>query len=116
MSECWIIANKADAELESNMLYYKTWAQNISGLVEVITLLELIIIIIERKGRHISQEKIRIGMDYKRVYKKIINDINKSNEYAQEVGAKISMTKRIIKKMQFEVEIQLLRGHKENIG
>ena len=66
--------------LESNKLYYKTWEQNTLGLAEVIILLELITVI-ERKGRNISQGKVRIGMDYKRVYRKILNDIKKSNEY-----------------------------------
>ena len=82
---------------------------------EVLTLLELITVI-ERKGRNISLGKIRIDVDYKRVYRKILNNINKSNEYAQEAGAIIIIIKRIIKKIKFKVEIQLLRGHKENIG
>ena len=34
------------------------------------------------KDRNISEGKIIIGIDYKRAYRKIVNDIRKSNEYA----------------------------------
>ena len=109
-----IIVNTERRELVSNKLYHKNWIHNTSGSAEVMVLLELITLL-EKKGRNIREGKIVIGIDYKRAYRKIEKDIRKSNEYAQESGAEIAMIKRLIKKIKFEVEIKLIRGHESNI-
>jgi len=74
-----------------------------------------LITVIERKGRNISGGKIIIGVDYKRAYKKIIDEIRKPNEYAQESGAEIAMIKQLIRKINFDVEIKLIRGHEKGV-
>jgi len=39
----------------------------------------------------------------------------KPNEYAQEAGAEIALIKQLMKKMNFEVEIKLMRGHEKGV-
>ena len=80
MGECWIIANLNSKMLLSNILYHQRWDENISGVAEVITLLELLIVI-EKKGRHIRHGKIEIGFDNKKGYDKIVKQIYKLNTY-----------------------------------
>ena len=55
--------------------------------------------VIAKGGRNINNGKIVIGVDHKRICKKIINEINKLNEYAQETGAEIAMIKPTIKQI-----------------
>ena len=86
-----------------------------SGSAEVIVLLELLVVL-ERRGRGIDYGKIEIGIDYRRAHKKIMSAIKKSNEYAKESGAEIARIKRLLKKIKFDIEIKLIRGHKNNIG
>ena len=107
MGRCWIIANVEKKELISNELYHKEWEHNTSESAEVIVLLELITLL-EKKGKGISRGKIVIGVDYKRAHRKIMKDIKKSNEYVQEARAEIAMIKRLLKKIEFEVEIKLV--------
>ena len=114
MGGSWIIGNKENKCLLSNRLHHKDWRENTSGAAEVIVLLELITIL-ERKGRNVNSGKIVIGVDYKRAHKKILSDIRKSNEHAKESGAEIAMIKQLLKKMQFDVEIKLMRGHKKGV-
>ena len=73
-------------------------------MAEVIMLLELITIL-EKKGRHIQSGGIKIGFDNKKGYRKIVEKITRSNMLAQEAGAEISMIKKLIGKIKFEVEI-----------
>ena len=56
-----------------------------------------------------------IGIDYKCAHRKIDREIRKSNEYAQESGAEIAMIKQLLKKMNFEVEIKLMKGHEKGV-
>jgi len=42
--------------------------------------------------------------------------IKKSNEYVKESGAEIARIKRLLKKIKFDIEINLIRGHENNIG
>ena len=81
MGGSWIIGNENNRKLLGNGLYHKDWRENTSGAAEVIVLLELITVI-KKKGRNISGGKIIIGVDYKRAYKKIIDEIRKPNKYA----------------------------------
>ena len=85
-----------------------------SGSVEIIVLLELMAVV-AKGGRNINRGKIVIGVDCKRMCKKIIKEINKSNEYAQESGAEIAMIKQIMKQLNFEVEIKLMKGYEIGI-
>ena len=90
MGGSWIIGDKDNRRLLGNKLYHKDWRENTSGAAEVIVLLELMTVI-QKKGRNINSGKITIGVDYKRAYKKIIEEIMKPNEYAQEAGAEIAL-------------------------
>ena len=44
-----------------------------------------------------------------------MRNILKSNEYAQEAGAEISMIKRLLRKIKFDVNIHLVCGHENEI-
>ena len=115
MGESWVMSNMNKRELLSNQLYHKHQINNMAGIAEVIMLLELITVI-ERKGRGIEEGKIVIGIDNKKAYRKIVNEIKKSNKYTQEAGAEIAMIKRVIKKINFKVEILLVREYENDIG
>ena len=71
---------------------------------------------LERRGREIDHRKIEIGIDYRRNHKIIMSATKKSKEYAKESGAEIARIKRILKKIKFDVEIKLIKGHENNIG
>ena len=53
MGGCWIIANSDwQKTLMTNKLYHNQWEDNMSGVAEMITILELIAVL-EKKDRHI---------------------------------------------------------------
>ena len=110
MGGCWIISDKNKSFEKEHVLYHKRWIENNSDVAEVLVLLELLEVI-EAKGRHINEGEINIGFDLRKAHKKIINNIMKSNEYAQESGAEISRIKDILQKIKFTVKIILIRGH-----
>ena len=59
---------------------------------------------------------MKIRFDNKKRYRKIVEKIMRSNMLAQEAGAEISMIKKLIGKIKFKVEIQLVKGHEDKIG
>jgi len=81
MKESWIITDVEKKSILKNQLYHKECSDNTLGIAEVIVLLELITIL-EQKGHHIRSGKIKIGFDNRKQYRKIKNDIKKSNVYA----------------------------------
>ena len=50
------------------------------------------------------------------IIKKIVDNLKKSNEHAQEARAETVTIKKLLNKMQFEVEIILVCGHEKEIG
>ena len=70
---------------------------------------------LQEKGRNVNSAKIIIGVDYKRVCKKIIKETLKPNVHAQESGAEIALIKQLIEKMNFAVEFKLFRGHTKGV-
>ena len=60
---------------------------------------------LERIGRHINHRKIIIRFDNKNYHRNIVNELNKSNIYAIEVGVIISEIKKKIKEIKFEVQV-----------
>ena len=56
--------------------------------MEAIILLELLEVL-KRKGRHIFHGLVVIGVDNRRVYRKIIENIKKASIFAQDAGAEI---------------------------
>ena len=57
-----------------------------------------------------------VYLNYKKGYKKIVNQVQKSNMHAQEAGAEISMIKTLLRKIKFEVRLKLVRGHEDPTG
>jgi len=92
MAGCWMIRNESNELLLQNHLYHKEWENNTIVGAEAITLLELIEVI-ERKGRGISHGKITIGVDNRKVYQRIVEEIAKPNVYAKDSGAEIAQIK-----------------------
>ena len=76
--------------------------RNTPKSAEVITLLELVEVI-ERKGRMVDFGMIKISIDNRDAYKKIISNIKKSNYLVQDRGAEISQIRRLLKKIKFKV-------------
>ena len=74
-------------------LHNKKWENNASDIAEVIVLLELIAAI-ANKAKHISNRKIIIGIDHKKSYDKIVNNMKKTSDYVQEVDAEIVIIKK----------------------
>ena len=80
------------------------------GEDEVIVLLELVTTL-EKEGRNTREGKIIAGVDCKRTHEKIDQDTRKSNRHAQDSGADIAMIKQLWRKLDFEVEIKLMRWY-----
>ena len=78
---CWIIANNANKDVLSREMHHKRWEHNSSGSAEAIVLLELLAVL-EKRGRNMNNGKIAIGIDNRRVHKKILKSIKKINECA----------------------------------
>ena len=62
-------------------------------------MLELIIVI-ERRGRHIEDRRIKIGFDNRKHYQQLRSSTKKSNICTQEAGAEIIMIKYSNKEYQ----------------
>ena len=78
--------------------------------MEAITLLELVEVI-ERKGRMIDFGIIKILIDNRDVYRKIISNIKKSNYLVQDEEVEISLIRRLLKKIKFKVQFKLTSWH-----
>ena len=114
MSGVWIISDIDKNYKISNEMYHMRWRENTAGSAEVIVMLELITVL-ERRGRHINDGCITIGFDNKRHYRRIVNDIHKSNEYAMEAGSAIASIKQKIDQIKFDVNIVWNKGHEKEI-
>ena len=79
------------------------------------TLLE-VIKVLERRGKHVEHGKIEIGFDNRTQCRNLVAKIKKSNMCAQEAGVEIAMMKHVMKKIKFEAQIKLVKGHEEQIG
>ena len=62
-----------------------------------------------------SQQKVKIGFDNRNNFKKIGNKIKKSNAHAQE-SRESAIIERLQKKIKFDVELVLVKGHNNDIG
>ena len=91
-------------------MYHKRWEHNAPGVAEVIVLLELVEVS-ERRGRHIEEVKITIGVDNRKSHDKVVNAIRKTSEHAQNAGAEIAQIKKVINKIKCEIKIKLVKGH-----
>ena len=74
-------------------------------------LLELLEVI-EAKGQQIDEGELCIGFNCRKAYAKIMSDLRRTNDCAQESRAEISRIKELIQRIKFEVKIKLVRGHK----
>ena len=78
--------------------------------METITLLELLEIL-EQKGRYINYGKVIISFNNRLVHRRILQEVYKPNSFAQDVGAEIAQIRWLIKKIAFEIELELIRGY-----
>ena len=69
----WILMNKNQNKELSNELYYEKQIHNTVYLAEAIVLLELVKVL-ERKRYHINTGLVVIAVDYKKIYRKIIEN------------------------------------------
>lgn len=115
MGGYWIITNSSKQYKHEKSLYHKNWRVNTSKGAEAITLLELISVI-ERKGRGIERGKIIVAIDNRKVHRGILSEIVKPSTHTQDAGAEIAQMKKLLKKIRFEVEFNLVKGHKAPSG
>ena len=107
MGGCWVLTDRNNNFKIEKTLCHKEWGHNSAGTAEVLVLLELIEVL-EAKGRQITEGEISIGFDCRKVCKKIVQDIRRTNDHAQESGAEISRIKELIHKIKFDVKIKLV--------
>ena len=110
MGGYWIIINKEQTIEVKNTLFHKNWDDNTYKGAEAIILLELIEVI-EKKGRHILSGKMTIGLDNRKVYQAIVKGIVKASLFSQDGEAEIARIRQLIKRIRFEIELKLIRGH-----
>ena len=106
----WILTNRSQSFELENTLYHKNWQDNTCVGAEAIVLLELMEVI-KRKGQNICSRLITIGVDNRKVYHKVIEDILKPSIHVQDAGAEIVQIWRIISKINFTVDFKLVKGH-----
>ena len=100
-----------EERLACDHVYHKEWDDSTVIGAEAITLLEFIALL-EKKGREIQRGKIQIGLDNRYVHWKIVEDVAKPSMGSQDSGAEIVQIRRLIRKITFEIEFVLVRGHK----
>ena len=94
----------------SREVYHKNRNKNTIGGAKVIVLLELLQVL-ERKGCHINQGIVKISFDNRVNHRKLVEDIIKVSIYIQDAGAEKAQIVRVIKKIKFKIDIQLIRGY-----
>ena len=112
MAGHWCMKDLQQQMLESSTMFHKEWKCNTIVGAEAIVLLQMLEVI-ERKGRHITSGKIRIGFDNREAHEKIVNKIVKASVFSQDSGAEIARIKETLDTVQFEIEILLQKGHDE---
>ena len=115
MGGYWIIANATKQYEQENKLYHKNWKANTSKGAEAIALLDLLTAI-EKKGQKIECGKIEIAVDNLKVRRGTMNEILKLSIHTQDAGAEIVQIRKLLKKIKFEVDFKLVRGHKTPSG
>ena len=76
----------------------------------MITLLELLSVI-ERKGQNINGGKIVVAIDASKACRGIINHTTKLHTHTRDAGAEISEMNKLLQKIRFEIEFELVRAH-----
>ena len=69
MGGCWALADVDKKFKQENLLQHKSWEDSASGVANIEVLLELMIML-EHKGRHVTEGEIKIGFDCKKGYEK----------------------------------------------
>ena len=88
---------------------------NTPEAAEAIVLLELVEVL-ERRGRHVEEGKITIGIENRKECDKLVNIIRKTSDHAQNAGAEIAQIKKVTNKIKHEIKIKLVKGHPKRIG
>ena len=71
--------------------------------------------VIERKEWNINRGLITVGIDNKKVYRRILSEILKPSIHTQDTGAIIAQIRRILQKIKFTVEFKLIKGHSKQL-
>ena len=74
-----------------NKTCHKRWEHDAPGAAESIVLLKLVDVL-ERRGRHTEEGSTTIAVDNRKTYNKAVNEIRKTNDYAQNAGAEKAQT------------------------
>jgi len=112
MTGHWMLITTRQTNLTERTIYHKQWHPNTIVGAETITLLELVEVI-NKKCKHISRGKIRIGVDNRKAYNSITNQMMKSTQYTQDAGAEITRIKQIIEESHIEIQLILIKHSKK---
>ena len=78
--------------------FFKEWKHNTAIGAETIVLLDLLEVM-ERKGRHTTSAKIKIGFDNRIACRKIVSKIAKASMLSQDSIAEIAKIQEILSKI-----------------
>ena len=110
MGRCQIMTNMEKTCKREKILCHEEQGDNSSGVAEVLVLLKLLEAI-EVKGRQIEEGELCVGFDHRKACEKIVSQIRRTNDYAQESGSEISRIKELLEKIKFDIKLRLVRGH-----
>ena len=91
------IVNTSTKEELSNALFHKKQRQNTAKGVEAIVLLEPLVVL-EKRGHKIEEGKLTVGLDNKKVHRRIVNETYKISSNMQDARAKIIVMKENVEK------------------
>ena len=104
----WVITDQKNEEVIENTLYHKAWRNNTIKGAEAIVLLELVMVL-HKRGRNVTQGKICVSIDNKKVFDGVTKTIVKASTYTQDAGAEIAQIRRLVKEMKFQIEFKLVK-------
>lgn len=91
-------------------MHYKERDKKTVVGAEAIVMLELLVVQ-EKKGKNINEGKVIVGIDNRKVRKRIVEEIKKTSANAGDAGAEIVEMKEILNRIQFEIEFKLIRDY-----
>ena len=115
MGGYWRLMNADSKEETRNTLHHKEWDKSTIVGAEAIVLLDLLAML-EKKGRNANSGKVIAGLDNKKVCRGIVQDFKRNSEGTKDAGAEIIEMKNIVKRIKFDIEFKLVRGHSPALG
>ena len=110
IEEYWIICDQNNNKLIKNTIHHKQRDFNTLNTAEAITVLELIEVL-EKWGKYIEEELVIISINSNKIFKEIITELLKSNQYTQDISAEITQIKWIMNEIKYDIKFRLVNGY-----